>query len=373
LAFETIKKCVNKHLENKDIVPQEWFSLNRLTVCVVCGLVTSKAHPLHKGCKSESHSTKQAIVDDISVSSSQEKEEQLSQQQDEGTFSESNDEPNNVSPIITEIVTPELQPNLVSISPSMEDILSFEIPLYEHIPYSVKENFSRILTSLLRDLTFQNSVRCWRDYFMFCKCVLWKLPKAKLPSGQTITMLINGRLIRWKHGERDVLWSEIPKEQTSLDSCRMSAGENVDNETHRKQLRYRRVMKNINEGNLSRAMNCLRDAPLVRPSEESLKIMCEKHPQPFHMIHEVATEEQLGTKASVHVSTEDVLFQLKKFPRSTVAGQDVLRANHILECIDVVQQTSLLEQLTYFVNSCLSGKINEDVRAYFGGAKLIAL
>jgi hypothetical protein len=68
-----------------------------------------------------------------------------------------------------------------------------------------------------------------------------------------------------------------------------------------------------------------------------------------------------------------VLKKLRSFNKGSAAGPTGIRASHILNAIQVNNQTSVLDTLTSFVNFLAKGNAPSEVQPYLAGAFLIGL
>jgi len=132
------------------------------------------------------------------------------------------------------------------------------------------------------------------------------------------------------------------------------------------------VAAKLEDGNVRAAIRLLNSEDIpVTPSEESLRLLQEKHP---------AASEDTGVlprpvpDSALSVSEADVRQSVLSFPAGSSGGPDGLRPQHLKDLVLCRESGSdFLAALTLFVNSVLAGSCPQGFAPYFFGGRLLAL
>ena len=125
----------------------------------------------------------------------------------------------------------------------------------------------------------------------------------------------------------------------------------------------------VTDGRLSAASAALISESIAEPTEENLKKLLEKHPSQ-------ASPEDIPLPDAVEpiwIPKNIVYKNLRSFPKGSAPGPTGTRASHILNAVQIHNQTDALEVLTAFVNHISSGKVPSEIQPFLAGAFLIGI
>jgi hypothetical protein len=244
--------------------------------------------------------------------------------------------------------------------PSLEEVFRLQRPTLKHIPAAARQIWARVLQDAIKQAIQQNDVEAYTLLFMLPKCVL---PSAKRAGKKAHRVDIVTLCNRWAQGERLELWDE---------ACRSAAkksnlGRKSDDETDKQRVRQAAIAF-AEDGLFGKACRVLSSKGLAPNSQETLRLLKEKHPsQPSPTCHEVPTEV---LRLPADFNLREIL---RSFPRGTACGPSGLRADHLAEAAESTLPTTFLSTLLRFVNHLIAAKAPEEVAPYMAGASLIAL
>ena len=135
---------------------------------------------------------------------------------------------------------------------------------------------------------------------------------------------------------RSIMWEEYKLYVSSLPKQKFS----------RAQIDKKKILQMVADGRLSAACASLLSDALADPSEENLAKLKEKHPSQ-NLIVDIPLPSDCE---QITVPPDLVLKKLRSFNKGSAAGPTGIRASHILNAIQVNNQTSVLDTLTSFVN-----------------------
>ena len=274
--------------------------------------------------------------------------------------------PNNVIDHLPPIHSPEL--------PSIEDVMTLVCPTVRHVPSRIKESWSRLLSNELFILTARiRSEQAWKRFFMLPKCVM-RIDSSKRSGKRRSKQLRNKtsgipeRIERWKKGEILDLWKEAISSRCTKDQTKKPLEDDVSLQLKRN---IKRATRLAGDGQFSRAVQALMSDGVAEPTEGVWKLLKEKHPanSPPPLPKGLAPIAQA-------VSRDEVLNQIRLFPKGTACGPSSLRNAHLLGAyhkVSSVTANSFLSNLPNITNALLAGKAPQSISVYLAGGTLIAL
>ena len=101
--------------------------------------------------------------------------------------------------------------------PSINTVLSTDIPTLHHVPKALRDRWARLLHSLLCEVCESPLADSgWVRLFMCCKCVMASPAVGHRLRWREILKLIRSRMARWEEGDSLELWSEAVSEACKL-------------------------------------------------------------------------------------------------------------------------------------------------------------
>jgi len=233
--------------------------------------------------------------------------------------------------------------------PSLEEIIKKKVPILKSVPKQLKRAFAEILSSVLNSAAFNNDEHSIKLLLLLPRCTLWTSSRKR---SQSLINSLKVRFEKWKEKKYLELWNSIPPTP-------VSSFKSFD-------INYK-VESLVKYGNFTSAMRSLTSSPIAPFNDETLDILKKKHPvgpnTPF---------SQLSPSKPVDLTELEVLKALKSFRRGTAAGPCCLHVAYFLDSVDI-PGSSLLTNLTHFVNNLVNGKLPESSRSVFTAANLTAL
>ena len=151
------------------------------------------------------------------------------------------------------------------------------------------------------------------------------------------------------------------------------AGPTIHRESKELALR-RAVRRQIDAGQVNKAMKLVtNDGKLMAPDAQTLAALQEKHPTGSCVIVPNLVGE---TSHRLIIEKDSITAAIHGMSIASAAGPDGLRPSHLRQLISTEAGASrelLIDALSDFANSCVSGYVPEKAAPFFFGASLCAL
>ena len=170
------------------------------------------------------------------------------------------------------------------------------------------------------------------------------------------------RLVRWKSGKVDELWSEART---------LYPGGDMPDRTHSMASNIRRATECAQDGRYGKAVAALLSLGTCPMTEETLKEMKVKHPEAG-----LPTVPCGPAPTAVRFDTELVRKKVDGFPTGSAAGASGTRPQFlkdILSCTNRAVADAALSSLTDLTNHMVAGLAPRELSPFIAGAPLIAL
>ena len=250
--------------------------------------------------------------------------------------------------------------------PSINTVLSTDIPTLHHVPKALRDRWARLLHSLFCEVCESPLAESgWVKLFMCCKCVMASPAVGYRLRWREILKLIRSRMARWEEGDGSKLWSEAVSEAGKLVKRRQAQTVGVSQKSHN----IRKAKSAVQEGRYRKAIQNLTSAGVAEASEAVVREMRAKHPQ------SPPVNPPLGPVPSPIILHDAIVRKsVLSFPRGSAPGPSGLRPSHLREAItcpspDLAEQ--FLSSLTKFVNLLASGQAPKSIVPHLCGATLL--
>jgi hypothetical protein len=154
--------------------------------------------------------------------------------------------------------------------PDIMEIYQARVPVYKHIPKSIRSLFLRVFNHTVNLLLHFNDLPSWKIFAMMVKCTL-ATPitsgKGTKKSNQRGRLdFVSSRMIRWLSGDYVNLWSSVPRFDDSVSSKQSL------------EMKIRSVKSLCEEGKFSQACKLVGSGGLAPDNDATLAEMKLKHP-----------------------------------------------------------------------------------------------
>ena len=253
--------------------------------------------------------------------------------------------------------------------PTMEEILDGTIHTTRHVPKNCRSKLAKALTEVCNAITKNPSYEeGYKLLFMFPSCCLRAPPRTGRQKRNQATKFIDKLLERWLQGDVERLWRES---QDSKARAKQQKGTSTQSPEKQRKRNIQRALLMIEEGNLTKTVQCLQSLGVAAPTEQTIEQLEEKHPK-----GPAVTVGRNTTVSNLSVSPEEILQQTQTFTAASSPGRSSLRFEHLLAAFQSpIPSISkhCLDSFTSLVNLLLTGDINKQAASHICGAKLIPL
>ena len=180
--------------------------------------------------------------------------------------------------------------------------------------------------------------------------------------------MLSTRLRNWQSGDLVSLWEEARADAKQVSSSVFQLQQQPD---YINQRNARKALSLAREGQYGKAMRILGSAGCA-PNDDisALDDLRQRHPT-----HDLPHWSD-NVPPPLVVDSTAVIATLQAFPRGSSPGGSKLRPQHLLDAICGTSSPfagHCLDQLTYFMNKLLSGKLDRRIGPWLSGAPLTAL
>ena len=252
--------------------------------------------------------------------------------------------------------------------PSVADICSAPWSTLPYIPSAIREDWSRLFTSAMRQFLQTPNASTLSLVYLTSKALLAQPTRGGRTRREALLRTFRDRILLWERGEIDTLW-----EQLKLQNRRLSEKPHLF-KSEVKELN--RVAHLVDAGYLSKAARQLLSHGIHERTPETLEKVRQLFPQP-------ANPHPLRgpiTASSLSITPDQLLKVIDKTPQGLAPGPSGLRAEHLQALLPAKSKrrptdptNPALQALTDFVNYGLAGLFPSEIQGPLCAGLLVPL
>ena len=153
--------------------------------------------------------------------------------------------------------------------PSLDSILSVNIPTLRHVPKSVRASWAGLVRDVFSSIFSDPSdLDAWRKSFMLPRCILASPAHGGRTHWRDTQNLVKSRIRRWRAGEIAELWVDALTGESK--SIRRGKKTKTTSQVTLLKANDRRARRAMEDGQYRKAIQALSSVGLAPPSPEVL-------------------------------------------------------------------------------------------------------
>ena len=250
--------------------------------------------------------------------------------------------------------------------------------ILKYVPSASRAPFTQALADVISEINKNSTALNWLRLFLMPALVLAK-PKERNGSRRrtSLSSSINKQIVEFNLARNILQILDLIQKRKGTVNPEQGQGSGRPRKATRSDDEKFASLINemLDDGNVRGAVRIASSTDVFAPpSPENLTIIRSKHPTTGVSDQQPFPNDQASPK--IHVDPDDVLREVRNFPKGSAGGLSGLRPQHLKDCLlskSLASSRRLLLAITEMCNDLLAGDCIEEVRPVLFGARLISL